>query len=87
MLVTIRKEIKAIEEGKADKKDNLLKNSPHTVNVLTAEEWTRPYSRQTAAFPLEWIKENKFWPYVGRVDDAYGDRNLVCTCEPIENYM
>ena len=86
-MIAIRAEIKVIEDGKADKKNNLLKNAPHTVNVLTAEEWTLPYSRKEAAFPLEWIKENKFWPFVGRVDDAYGDRNLVCTCEPIENYM
>ncbi|MBL4939155.1 MAG: hypothetical protein JKY16_02565, partial [Lutibacter sp.] len=64
-----------------------LKNSPHTQEMLTADEWVYPYSRQRAAFPLPYLKENKFWPSVRRVDDAYGDRNLICSCNPIEDYM
>ena len=59
----------------------------HTSAVITADEWTKPYSRTSAAYPLEWVRDNKFWPTVSRVDDAYGDRNLVCACEPIDSYM
>ncbi len=79
-------EIQEIKEGSADKIDNVLKNSPHTAMAVTAEEWNHPYGRQKAAFPLKWVVENKFWPSVGRVDDGYGDRNLVCTCAPIDTY-
>lgn len=79
-------EIKEIKDGRAGREDNLLHNAPHTVKVTTADEWTHPYSRQRAAFPLEWVKENKFWPSVGRIDDGYGDRNLICTCDPIDSY-
>ena len=61
-----------------------LHNAPHTVKVLTANEWNHTYDRQKAAFPLKWVVENKFWPTVGRIDDGYGDRNLVCTCDPID---
>ncbi len=86
-LLSIRAEIKDIEEGKADKKDNALKNAPHTQFVVTANDWNRPYTRQSAAFPLHYVTLNKFWPSVGRVNNTYGDRNLVCTCEPIESYM
>ncbi len=86
-LLGIRAEIRAIEEGKADKKDNVLKNAPHTQFVITADEWTRSYSRQQAAYPLDWVKSNKFWPSVARVNNTYGDRNLVCTCEPVSSYM
>lgn len=85
-LKSIMNEIIEIKEGKADKEDNVLHNSPHTVKVLTAEEWNHPYSRHKAAFPLEWVVENKFWPSVGRIDDGFGDRNLVCTCDPIDAY-
>lgn len=85
-LIEIRNEIREIEEGKADKENNVLKNAPHTVAVITADEWTKPYSRQKAAFPLKFVKENKFWPSVSRVDNAYGDRNLVCSCLPMEIY-
>jgi glycine dehydrogenase len=85
-LKSIMNEINEIKEGKADKEDNVLHNSPHTVKVLTAEEWNHPYSRHKAAFPLEWVVENKFWPSVGRIDDGFGDRNLVCTCDPIDAY-
>ena len=86
-LVSIREEIKAIEEGKADKKDNALKNAPHTQFVVTADEWNHSYPRQSAAFPLYYVTLNKFWPSVARVNNTHGDRNLICTCEPIESYM
>jgi len=86
-LLSIRKEIKAIEEGNADKKDNALKNAPHTQFTLMNSEWTKGYSREQAAFPLPYVRENKFWPAVARVNNTYGDRNLICTCEPIESYM
>ena len=83
-LISIRKEI---EESTADEPNNVLKNAPHTIKMLTAREWNFPYSREKAAFPLEYIAENKFWPSVRRVDEAFGDRNLMCTCPPIEEYM
>ena len=86
-LLSIREEIKAIEEGKVDKKENALKNAPHTQAVVTADEWNHPYTRQEAAFPLYYVTQNKFWPAVARVNNTYGDRNLICTCEPIESYM
>lgn len=86
-MLAIREEIKAIEEGNADKKDNALKNAPHTQFMVTAEDWKHAYSRQHAAFPLHYVTLNKFWPAVARVNNTYGDRNLVCTCEPIESYM
>ncbi|AGW86357.1 Glycine dehydrogenase (decarboxylating) [Blattabacterium sp. (Nauphoeta cinerea)] len=79
-LISIRQEIKEIENGKFSKKNNVLKNAPHNIDVLTQNEWNYPYSREKAAYPLSWIKERKFWPSVTRVDDAYGDRNLICTC-------
>ena len=86
-LIGIYHEIKAIEEGNADKKDNVLKNAPHTQHVICADEWAHAYSRSQAAFPLPYIKENKFWPSVSRVNNTHGDRNLICTCEPVESYM
>lgn len=86
-LLSIREEIKEIEEARADKKDNPLKNSPHTQLVVTADEWKHSYTRQTAAFPLYYITQNKFWPSVARVNNTHGDRNLICTCEPVEAYM
>lgn len=86
-LIEIRNEIREIEEGKADKENNVLKHAPHTAAVITADQWTRPYSRQKAAYPLSFVKESKFWPSVSRVDNAYGDRNLVCSCLPIEEYV
>jgi len=82
----IFEEIKEVETGVADKSDNVLMNAPHTAEMLTANEWTHSYSREKAAFPLEWLRENKFWVPVGRVDNAWGDRNLFCTCEPLESY-
>jgi glycine dehydrogenase len=83
-MISIRKEIDAVEK---DDNNNVLKNAPHTMTMLTSDDWDFPYTRQQAAFPLEYVSENKFWPTVRRVDDAYGDRNLICTCEPIESYM
>tara|TARA_R110002050_G_scaffold286468_2_gene436902 strand:+ start:12927 stop:15779 length:2853 start_codon:yes stop_codon:yes gene_type:complete len=83
-MISIRKEINAATETEPN---NVLKNAPHTLKMVTADNWDFPYSREKAAFPLEFISENKFWPSVRRVDDAYGDRNLICTCAPIEAYM
>lgn len=85
-LAKINEEMKEIEDGLADVTDNVLKNAPHTHLVLTADEWNHTYSRKKAVYPLKWVAENKFWPSVGRVDDAYGDRNLMCTCAPLEVY-
>ena len=85
-LKSIWNEIQEIKDGKADKEDNVLHNAPHTVKAVTANEWNHSYDRQKAAFPVKWVVENKFWPTVGRIDDAYGDRNLVCTCGPIDSY-
>ena len=83
-MISIRKEI---DEAKLDQPNNALKNSPHTLEMLTKDDWNLPYSREKAAFPLPYTRENKFWPTVRRVDDAYGDRNLICTCTPIEEFM
>jgi glycine dehydrogenase len=85
-LIAIREEIREIEMGVYDVKDNVLKHAPHTAEVLLQDAWTRPYSRQKAAYPLPYIVSNKFFPSVSRVDDAYGDRNLVCSCLPMEAY-
>jgi glycine dehydrogenase len=85
-MVSIRQEIAAIEKGSQPKDDNLLKHAPHTAAVVTADEWNRPYSRQNAAYPLSWVKQKKFWPAVGRVNNVLGDRTLVCSCPPIETY-
>ena len=86
-MIGIRNEIKEIEEGRADKADNALKNAPHTALEIASDIWNHPYTRQMAAYPVEGLKDNKFWPPVARVDNAYGDRNFVCACEPIESYM
>lgn len=85
-LIEIRNEIREVEEGKADKENNVLKHAPHTASVITADVWERPYSRQKAAYPLPYVREAKVWPSVSRVDNAYGDRNLVCSCLPLEAY-
>jgi glycine dehydrogenase len=85
-MIAIRKEIEEVEHGIADKTDNVLKNAPHTAQVITANEWQHPYTRQKAAFPLSWVKNNKFWPSVGRVNDTHGDRTLICACPPVESY-
>jgi glycine dehydrogenase len=83
---SIRQEINAIASGKSDETDNVLKNAPHTIGLVANDVWEKPYSRQQAAFPLQYINDNKFWPSVGRVNDAFGDRNLVCSCVSIESY-
>jgi glycine dehydrogenase len=85
-MLGIRAEIQEIEDGKADKVDNVLKHAPHTAAVALATEWTLPYTREKAVFPISYVKANKFWPAVSRIDSAYGDRNLVCSCLPIEEY-
>ena len=85
-LIAIRGEIREIERGEAAKGNNLLSNAPHPLADLLADEWTRPYSRERAAFPSPQTREHKIWPPVSRIDDAYGDRNLVCTCPPVEEY-
>jgi len=86
-LIAIYEEIKAIEAGKFDKLDNALKNAPHTQHVICSDEWNHAYTRQHAAFPLPYVSQNKFWPSVSRVNNTYGDRNLICACEPIESYI
>lgn len=85
-MILIREEIAEIERGIADKNNNLLKNAPHTAHIIASEEWNYPYSRERASFPTSHTRDNKFWPYVSRIDNAYGDRNLVCSCAPIEEY-
>jgi glycine dehydrogenase len=85
-MIAIRGEIRAIEDGKMDRANNALKNAPHTAAAVAGTEWDRPYSREQAAFPAPWLREHKYWPPVARVDNAYGDRNLVCTCPAVEDY-
>ncbi len=85
-MIDIHKDIMEIAEGKQDVSGSVLRNAPHTAETLLAEEWRRDYSRERAAFPLPWVRENKFWPPVSRINDGYGDRNLVCSCEPLEAY-
>ncbi len=85
-MIAIRGEIQEIAEGRRPKDDNVLKNSPHTAEVVTASDWKHPYSREQAAFPAAYLRDYKFWPFVGRIDNAYGDRNLICTCPPMDSY-
>jgi glycine dehydrogenase len=85
-MMAIRREIAAIEEKRIDAMDNPLKNAPHTIEALLTRDWSHPYSREEAAFPAPWTREHKFWPSVGRIDGAYGDRNLICLCQPVEEY-
>lgn len=86
-LISIRKEIDEIAEGVADAENNVLKNAPHTMELVISDAWDKPYAREKAAYPLEWVRDNKFFATVSRIDEAYGDRNLICTCAPIEAYM
>lgn len=86
-MIMIREEIRAIEEGRMDKVDNPLKLAPHTAAVVSSDEWNRRYSREAGAFPASWVQGSKFWPTVSRVDDVYGDRNLMCTCPPMSDYV
>ncbi len=85
-LIAIRKEIQAVVDGAADPKDNLLKNAPHTAEEVSADAWSHPYSREQAAYPLPYVRGAKFWPAVSRIDNPYGDRNLICSCPPLEAY-
>ncbi|MBT5114728.1 MAG: glycine dehydrogenase (aminomethyl-transferring), partial [Candidatus Marinimicrobia bacterium] len=85
-MISINNEINDIINGKSDPMDNPLKNAPHTAEVVTADEWPYSYSRQIATYPAPWLKDHKYWPSVRRVDNAFGDRNLICTCPPIEDY-
>ena len=85
-LIAIRAEIAAVEAGEVDQKENVLKHAPHTAEVVSADVWDRPYSRQTAAYPLPYVKAHKFWPAIGRVNESQGDRTLICSCPPIEAY-
>jgi glycine dehydrogenase len=85
-MISIREEIHQIESGVWPADNNPLKNAPHTEADLVNADWDRPYTRQQACFPLPWVAENKFWPFVNRIDDVYGDRNLFCSCPPLETY-
>jgi glycine dehydrogenase len=85
-MISIRAEIQAVIDGKADRKDNVLKNAPHTAAAVAADDWSHPYSREEAAFPLPFVRASKFWPRVGRIDNPYGDRNLMCSCPPVAEY-
>jgi glycine dehydrogenase len=85
-LLSIHQEIQDIADGKADPADNVLKNAPHTAAATLADDWKHPYSRTEAVYPLPYVQANKFWPPVGRIDNAYGDRNLMCACPPVEAY-
>ena len=85
-MLSIREEIAAIERGEADKEDNVLKMAPHPVEEATATEWTHPYPREKAVYPTRDLRANKFWSAVARVDNAYGDRNLVCSCPPLSAF-
>ncbi|MDH3784390.1 MAG: glycine dehydrogenase (aminomethyl-transferring), partial [Acidobacteriota bacterium] len=83
-MIVIRQEILEIEEGRMDRENNPLTRAPHTAEDLMADDWDRPYSRKQAAYPASWVTERKYWPPVARIDNAYGDRNLVCSCPPME---
>jgi glycine dehydrogenase len=85
-MISIRNEIKEVEEGKMSETDNVFKNAPHTAFEISSDEWNHPYSREKAVFPVINLRTNKFWPTVGRVNNAYGDRNLVCSCPPVSDY-
>jgi glycine dehydrogenase len=85
-MIQIRTEIAAVVDGRADRQDNVLKNAPHTASAVAATDWTHPYTREEAAFPLPFVRANKVWPSVGRIDNPYGDRNLFCSCPPVETF-
>jgi glycine dehydrogenase len=84
-MISIHGEMTAVENGTADKADNLLKNAPHTAPSLLKSDWSHPYTREQAAYPAPWLRQHKFWPTVGRVDNVWGDRNLFCSCVPMES--
>ncbi len=85
-LIAIREEIRAIENGELDRDDNPLRNAPHTVDEIGSDDWNHPYTRGQAAWPMNWLRDAKFWPTVGRIDNTYGDRNLICSCPPMSDY-
>ena len=85
-MIAIHGEIRAVKNGEADRENNVLKNAPHTAEVVSADDWDRPYSRESAAYPADWTRKHKFWPAVGRIDNVYGDRHIVCECPPMEAY-
>jgi glycine dehydrogenase len=85
-MIAIREEIRAVEEGRLDREDNPLKHAPHTAAAVTTDAWKHAYAREMAAFPLESLRRNKYWPPVARADNVYGDRNLVCSCPPLSEY-
>jgi glycine cleavage system P protein (glycine dehydrogenase) len=86
-LIAIRQEIQAVLDGQADAKDNVLKNAPHTADAVASDAWAHPYSREQAAYPLPFVRAQKIWPPVSRIDNPYGDRNLICACPPMEDYI
>jgi glycine dehydrogenase len=85
-MISIRAEMQAIADGRHDRQSNLLKNAPHTARQIASDKWDRSYSREQAAFPAPWTRDHKFWPAVGRIDNVYGDRNLFCSCPPVEEF-
>ena len=85
-MISIRSEIQEVDVGLADRTQNVLKNAPHTAAMTIADTWELPYGRGKAAFPAPWTREHKFWPSVRRIDDAYGDRHLICACPPLDAY-
>src|SRR5207248_5691559 len=85
-MITIRAEMQAMTDGKQDRQNNLLKKAPHTARQIASDRWDRPYSREQAAFPAPWTREHKFWPTDARIDNVYGDRNLFCSCPPVEEF-
>jgi glycine dehydrogenase len=85
-LISIRGEIAEIERGEADREDNVLRNAPHTAAAVVSSDWKHPYSRERAAFPTPWLRARKFWPAVGRINNAHGDKNLVCSCLSVAAY-
>ena len=86
-MICIRKEIDMVEHGVSDPVNNVLKNAPHTMRAIARQDWDKPYCREQAAFPAYWVEENKFWPYVGRLNNAFGDRNLICSCTDTEQFI
>jgi glycine dehydrogenase len=84
-MIAIRQEIRDVEEGRVKAEESPLRRAPHTASAVLASDWARPYSREQAAFPLAWVREAKFWPAVARIDNAWGDRNLFCTCPAVED--
>ena len=85
-MIGIHAEIMAIESGQADRQNNVLKNAPHTADVLAADKWDHPYSREQAGYPAQWLRDYKFWPAVGRIDNVFGDRNLICSCASVAEF-